>query len=347
MPVLDLVLSHLRPSDVASLRLAARCLRSHRAVLGTCDSVTYPQKTSMSAFQAGLPFLQQLPKLDELCLVAPWTLIGIDRLNQLTELEIFGSQGALDLYSLSLLPMLDRLVIKDCSADRLANLSEVTSITELLIEQSAANQAISRLTNLSSLAIWTREETVNTAAWVTLQRLTSLADNAMGKDCWHTLPLLEILEISTCPGSLQAIRLPERLRGLAMDTGLDEGEGPITSNLDPLSALLHLEHLDLTGTVSRLPVLNALTMLTIQFGDAEDSLPDISGAPLLQVLELWLSDSDVVLPQLAGLTSLSTVYFNDDEGGCLLRNVRSPVEHAYKYVDARRSVRLADLVKRD
>ena len=88
-------------------------------------------------------------------------------------------------------------------------------------------------------------------------------------------------------------------------------------------------------------------MLTIQFQGYEDNLPEIHRATQLEVLELWLGETDVILPELARSPSLSTIYFNDDEGGSLLRNFALTCPFNVKCVGDRRIIRLAEFQRRD
>ena len=165
----------------------------------------------------------------------------------------------------------------------------------------------------------------------------------MGKTCWQLLPRLELLEISTCPGTLSN-HVPTRLCGLALHTGSASG-GVVLDTLAPLSALPNLRHLDLTGCILPLPALTTVTMLTFEFWRKSDSLPDLSTAPMLQMLELWLV-GQLILPDLARLSRLSTIYFNNDNGGPLLKEVTHVGQHRFKSVKIRRSLSLAMAVNR-
>ena len=96
----------------------------------------------MTDFQAGLAFLKGLPKLEELCLKAPWTLVGIGQLRQLRTLEISACQEVLDLYPLAGLPMLQDIVLEDCQAEHLGNISELEAVTALTLDQQAVHQQV-------------------------------------------------------------------------------------------------------------------------------------------------------------------------------------------------------------
>ena len=344
LPLLDRIIVHLRLEDIRCLRLTAKCFRMHTVVLNVQSTVRYPMQVSMADFQAGLAFLNRLPKLRGLSLKAPWTLVGLGQLSQLTALDISSCQEVLDLYPLTCLPLLQELVLEDCQAEHLGNISELGAVTALTMDQQAVQQQVSKLTNLASLTLYSESNMTNVSAWVSLKGITSLVDNALGKTCWHLLPRLDLLDISTCPGTLSNF-VPTRLRGLALHTG-SASEGVVLDSLAPLSALPILKHLDLTGDlILPLPALTALTMLTIEFRRVSDSLPDLSTAPLLQMLELWLV-GQLVLPDLACLSRLSTIYFNNDRGGPLLKEVTRVMQHRFQYVNVRRSLSLAVAVDR-
>ena len=242
----------------------------------------------MSHFQAGLHFLEQLPKLAQLCILKPVTLIGTGKLTQVTRLDICGCQEALDMYPLALLHRLGTVSIMDCKAEQLANISELRSISHLTVDQLGVHQHISRLSALKNLTITqddAHEDAANTSAWDRLSALTTLVDNALGRVGWHSLSRLVTLDITTCPTSYD-FELPSTLRALGICTG--HAEVPVIDSLAPLSALSSLEHLDLTGQALPLPSLGALTMLTLQFTGEDGQVPSLSGMPCLEMLELWL-----------------------------------------------------------
>ena len=344
--MLDQVIIHLSAEDIQKLRLVATSFRSHRAVLNTCTSTKFSTSGSMSDFQAGISFLQQLPKLVDLSLDAPLTLSGVGKLKQLTRLDISGCQEVLDLYPLASLGKLVSVTLTGCQAEQLANISELKSITELKVDQQGVHQHISRLQSLNSLAIWTDAsiaDAVNFPVYSSLScSLTSLVDNEMSRASWHLLPHLVTLDIHTSPRTLQDVVWPSRLRALAIDTGVADGGGHILESLAPLSILSKLGYLDLTGQTLPLPHLGSLTMLVLQFMTEGDAVPDLSSTPFLQALELWLSDWDVVLPEMGDPQSLTTVYFNEPEEGSLLIGVNAIINKRsslmYKPVVDRRSL---------
>ena len=285
----------------------------------------------MKSFQAGLSFLQQLPKLTRLSLAKPWTLTGVEQLSRLTMVQNLGCGKVLDLYPISALQNVQDLIIEGCKAKQLANISELPNLVALCMHDTGELESLSGLTGLVSLHIWGPEEVKfsNVHAFSSLTGLTSLQDNSLSSSVWHTLSRVELLDIVTCPASLQGVLFPARLRALAIDTGHAQ-QGQVLDSLAPLSSLTRLEHLILTGRSLPLPPLQALTRLTLKFYSHE-GFPDLCGAPLLQVLEVWVK-VQVCLPNLSRLAHLATILYNDDHGP-LTQNVCCVGRHRFVYPD--------------
>ena len=335
------ILAHLSPRDIQNLRLTARCFRSDAAVLESCVYVQHPRAASMKRFQAGLSFLQQLPKLTRLSLAKPWTLTGVEQLSRLTMVQIVGCEKVLDLYPVSVLQRVQELIIEGCKAKQLADISELSNLVAVCMYDAGELETRSGLTGLESLHIWGPEDVKLSKmhAFSSLTGLTSLQDNDLSSSVWHTLSRVELLDINTCPASLQGMLFPARLRALAIDTG-DAEHGQVLDSLAPLSSLTRLEYLDLTGCSLPVPPLQALTRLTLEFRPHEGDVPDLGGAPQLQVLELWVK-SQVCLPDLSRLAHLATIMCNDDYGS-LIQNVCCVGRHKFVYIQLRHCLETAD-----
>ena len=246
------------------------------------------------------------------------SLYGVQQLSQLRSLSINGGiEQPLDLHPLGQLPQLVEFWLSECQADRMANLSELTSLTCLRTDQSAFHKQVSALTNLQQLEIRDDDCDIapNAPDYAALSRLTCPVDNALCIDFVHTLPYLYCLDVNTVPSSVASLPLTVTLRAL----GIYLGDAPIIDSLSPLSTLTRLERLELSGLPFSIPALSALTSLTLYFSheDVHSSFPTMLSSPELCELHLSLC-TDLKLPSLAHFEQLEIIYCVDHEAGLYL-----------------------------
>ena len=306
---LEHVLAHLSLPDVQALRLTARALRAHPAVLALSLKASLPADLSRHQHQAGLCFLQQLPKLCSLTLQDARSLWGVHQLSQLRGLEIRRCQQVLDFYHLGQLPLLKYLIVKGCPADRLGSLSEMTQLTSLEISQVSFQSQVPLLTGLRSLQVdkGLSLHVENFPSYASLTGLTSLNDNVLSQRHWHKLPCLQYLEVNSVTQELGAIAALTNLCGLALCLGRP-GTGPTSLNI--LTAL-SLRRLELFKRALAVPALPTLTRLSINFRHTE-AFPDL--APLPALSQLYLSPhGPLTLPDLPSgdFPSLTRIFFQN------------------------------------
>ena len=331
--VLEHVLAHLSPSNIQNLRLTSRALRTHPAILRRFSTASLPSDQSRQQLQAGLCFLQQLPELHKLELIDAKSTYGFQQLTQLQEVVITGCHKILDLCPLSQLPKMRFLHVLDCPAAQLDGLASLTQVTQLRISQISFHSEVSLLTSLKSLTIHpsnyeddSRSE--NWPAYASLTGLSSLVDNACSKQHWHHLPNLEYLEVNHLIRSndLDHLARLTQLRGLCI--WLDEPGSPSApTSFGPLTALVHLQRLELVDQALAIPALNALTSLRLHC-----HFPKLAGLPSLceLCLSVWGS---VHLPNMAAVDfPMLTSIFYDDSGGRLSLSVRDHARFRYVYM---------------
>ena len=241
----------------------------------------------------------------------------------------------LDLYPLGQLPQLVEFWLCECQADRMANLSELTSLTCMHTDQSAFHKQVSALTNLQQLEIRDDDCDIapNAPDHTALSRLTCLMDNALCIEFVHTLPHSYCLDVNTVPNSLGSLPLTVTLRAL----GIYLGDVPVIS---PLSTLTRLERLELNGLPLPIPALSALTSLTLYFSheDVHSSFPTILSS--LGLCELHLSlCTGLKLPSLAQYERLEIIYCVDHGAGLYL-NARHEQTFGIEFVDSLRPLDL-------
>ena len=301
------VLEHLAARDVRSLRLTAKAFSAHPAILSWCKSGKLPADSQMSWSQACFRFLQQLPKLQNVWLVAPRSLFGCQHLSQVHMLDIRGFSWPLDLYPLAHLPGLRALSLIDCQAEQLSNLSELTGLTWLRCDQLSLQVGVSCLTNLQALRIFSskfEEDRLNAAAYSSLTALTALRDNPRSDSFWPQMPSLRDLVVDSCPENLDCLQQLVWLHSLDLCTGnIDSG----LDSIAPLRSLRNLQRLNLEGLMLAIPQLPALTMLSLQPSVADEAFPDLAGCPRLKELRLWLESVDFSIPALIGVPELSCI----------------------------------------
>ena len=148
-----------------------------------------------------------------------------------------------------------------------------------------------------------------------LTPLTALTDKHLGKDSWHLLPHLQILDIYFFPSPIQDVQFPSTLRALGLYTGNPNTLGH--DGLSTISRLTGLKRLDLHGRIVAIPPLAKLTSLSL-FMSQEDCIPTLTGYPLLHTLRLQLC-KDLLLPALEGLPRLSHICYSqrlEFDDGC-------------------------------
>ena len=321
------VLAHLAKADVQALRLTARVFRSHPAVLALCFAASIPPQQH----QAGLCFLQQLPKLQKLDLQTARSLFGVHQLSQLHRLEITGCQQVLDFYGMGqTMPQLRELSVTKCPAASLGNLSALSQLTKLEINQPGFHSHVAALTALKLLRIWPTPGVLdaNISSCASLTGLTSLVDNACSGAHWHKLPQLVYLEINTPMGPQELAAIPglTQLRGLALTLE----EAVHLTALTPLTAL-NLERLELDRPLT-VPALPALTRLTINIDQEQQVFPDMAALPKLS--QIYVSSwGSLDLPDLPieDYPQLSSIRYNDDEGRFTI-NARDHSRYSLAYV---------------
>lgn len=306
--ILEHIIVHLH--DIDYLRLTARVFRYHPAVMQSCSRVSLYEVTTQQ-LQSGLTFLQRLPNLQLLHLCQPKTLLGVHTLTQLECLEISHCEHlAIDVALLSFLPGLQELRLLECRAQQLINLSELRCLTRLSLAENNVDAEIAHLTNLRELDINPDKSTPDMKAsgqlYSGLSGLTSLYDNALGAPYWSALPNLLHIDVFSRFLTLIGVTFPSSLRALCLYT--DDRAADDHLYLEPLSALSRLERLKIFGPAPRMPRLESLKSLFLEFQGANNCVPDLAGLPGLQGLHLSLS-SDLVLPYMGDASSLSWVFF--------------------------------------
>ena len=302
--MLDRILMHLEAEDVGALRLVATAFSDHPAFLNLCTSTGLNIGLSSRQVQAALGFLRLLPRLQQLHLIEPRSLHGVQQLTQLSELNIHGCPSVLDLMPLGQLPQLTSLILFDCPAAQMGNLSELSQLIKLSVSRESLHPQVSLLTALKVLKIEPDEDESDgfcATLYSSLTGLTRLCHDISGSQVWHRMPCLQALEVTDCPTSLQGIAAVTTLRALHLDTN----NLPSPTSLAPWSALIHLERLLLSGRTLALPALTAMTRLTLETNLPHQTFPATAGLPSLKELhvELYgmmhLPDLSVLLPQLS------------------------------------------------
>ena len=300
--------------------------------------VRLPQQPADLTFFQACRFLGSLGRLTQLRVTKPQTVAALRELTTLTALDICECHDRLDLYFLKDLPRLQQLSLLKCSLLTLEGLQELTRLTAFETEDPATvlPADLLTLTGLKRLELVYDEhdrysiKTNNADTWASLSALTRLSDNSEGFASWHMLPNLQVLEVFSCPPTLEGVRFPTQLRALSLYTS-EDFSGNELHDLSPLSALTALERLHLIGDMMLpLPLLEGLTKLSLSTDLPNASFPDLAGVSNLRALELWY-DVPLCLPDLSGLVHLSTIYFNDDMGP-LTVDVRASKQFEFVYL---------------
>ena len=301
-------MAHLKAAEIGALRLTVKAFTAHPAVRNSCTSAQLGESLTRPQLQAGLRYLCQLPRLQQLRLEQPGSVYGVQQLTQLCRLEIWDYAYILDLAPLGGLPMLTSLRLADCSAERMDNLSELSrSLVSLRVSAEGLHHQVPSLTALRELTIdpelegWGAGEEFRLYSGLT--GLTSLCVDISGDAVWQGMPCLRTLHVLGTSHRVSGIAAATTLRALRIDLG----DSFALPSLAPLSSLIYLERLFLVHAESPLPALPALTRLTLQADSVCDNIfsdfptepfPALVGLSSLRELHLEPCE-DMHLPDLS------------------------------------------------